>query len=320
MKALPKPIDPNVLVGIEHSDDAAVYRLTDDMAIVATVDFFTPIVDDPYYFGAIAAANALSDVWAMGARPLFALNLVAFPDKELPLSVLTEVLRGGSEKAREAGISVLGGHTVKDKEPKYGMAVIGIVHPQRILTNDRAQPGDHLVLTKPIGTGIISTAIKQGECPPEAEAAAIAAMATINKTAAEVMLNIGVSAVTDVTGFGLLGHLREMVQGGNVGASIAASYVPLLPAVEALAEQGAVPGGTRANMRSTHSAVEYDTTLTDTMRLILNDAQTSGGLLIAVPAEKSARLVEDMRAAGVTAAAVIGEILPEPKGKIFVRF
>lgn len=320
MKGLAKPTDPNVLVGIEHCDDAAVYKLSEELAIVATVDFFTPIVDDPYYFGAIAAANALSDIYAMGARPLLALNLVGFPEKDVPLSMLTEILRGGADKAREAGVSILGGHTIKDKEPKYGMAVIGTVHPLQIMTNDRARPGDHLILTKPIGTGIISTGIKQGKCPKEAEAAAVASMCALNKSAAETLRSARVSAVTDVSGFGLLGHLREMVEGSGVGATITASYVPLLPATEELARAGLVPGGTRANLRASQSAVAYDTSLSDTMRLILNDAQTSGGLLMAVAAEDSTLLIERLRGAGVPAAAVIGEILTEPIGRIFIRF
>lgn len=318
MKGLPKPIDPRVLVGIEHSDDAAVYQITDDLAIVATTDFFTPIVDDPYYFGAISAANSLSDIWAMGARPLFALNLVGFPEKGVSLSVLKEILRGGSDKAHEAGIHILGGHTVKDPEPKYGLVVIGLVHPAKIVTNATAQPGDQLILTKPIGTGIISTAIKQGKCPADVQTKAIETMSQLNQTASEAMQDVGVSACTDVTGFGLLGHLRGMVLASQIGARIYAARVPILPGTEDLARQNAIPGGTKANLRSTAPIVEYLSDIGDELKAILNDAQTSGGLLISVPDNKTARLISALQERGVSEAALIGEILPEPKGKIVV--
>ncbi len=307
-----------MLVGTEHSDDAAVYKLSAEVAIVATTDFFTPIVDDPYYFGAISAANSLSDVWAMGARPLFALNLVGFPDKGLPLTVLKDILRGGSDKAHEAGIHILGGHTVKDPEPKYGLVVIGICHPGKIVANSSAKPGDTLILTKPIGTGIISTGIKIGICPPEVEQRAIETMAQLNKKAAEIMIDIGVSACTDITGFGLLGHLREIVNGSNVGARLVARNVPILPGLRELIGKNAVPGGTKANLRSTAKDAEYGQTVDEAQKIILNDAQTSGGLLISVPESQAKQLMSNLKEAGVTEAAVVGAILNHPKGKISV--
>jgi selenide,water dikinase len=318
LKSLASPLDPNVLVGIEHSDDAAVYKVRDDLAIVATTDFFTPIVDDPYYFGAIAAANALSDIWAMGARPLFALNLVGFPDKDLPLETLKSILLGGSDKAHEAGIHILGGHTIKDREPKYGLVVIGLIHPDRVVANSTAQPGDRLILTKPIGTGIISTAIKQGKCPKEVECVAVETMCRLNKTAGEIMQEFSVSACTDVTGFGLLGHLREMVLGSGVGAVLYAERVPVLPGTLALVKEKAVPGGTRANLKSLAATAQYSNDITEEMKIILNDAQTSGGLLIAVPEARSRALLDALHQAGVNEAALIGELTSEPVAKIRV--
>ena len=314
---LPPITDPNVLVGPETRDDAAVYRLTDGLALVLTVDFFTPIVDDPYAFGQIAAANSLSDVYAMGGRPIAMLSIVGFPRDTLPMSVLGEVLRGGAEKAREAGVSVVGGHSIDDAEPKVGYAVVGLVHPARIWRNVGARPGDALVLTKPLGTGIISTAIKQAKASERAVTAAIRMMATLNRAAAEAVATVPVHAVTDVTGFGLLGHLREMTVGSKVRVRLHAGRIPLLPDVEALAAAGLVPGGTRRNLHAVASAVRWDPSLPEPRRLVIGDAQTSGGLLVATP--DGPALLQALAAAGVEEAAQIGEVVAEdPDGTIEV--
>jgi selenide,water dikinase len=304
--------DPAVLVDASTVDDAAVYRISSDRALVATVDFFTPLVDDPYDFGRIAAANALSDLYAMGARPLFALNIVAFPRDRLDENMfgenlLGEILRGGSEVARDAGIAVVGGHSVDDPEPKYGMCAIGEVHPDRIIRNSSAQPGDALVLTKPIGTGIIATAIKKEAAPPDAIRAAVDSMTTLNRAASDAMREVGVHAATDVTGFGLLGHLRNMLRASGVGARIHASAIPLLPHALELAKAGFVPGGTRRNLADIE--VQWDASLSEARRLVISDAQTSGGLLIALPKENVGKLLGLLSRHSPMPAAAIGEIL-----------
>jgi selenide,water dikinase len=304
-------------VGPETSDDAAVYRLTDGLALVLTVDFFTPIVDDPYAFGQIAAANSLSDVYAMGGRPITMLSIVGFPRDKLPMAVLGEMLRGGSEKAQEAGVSVVGGHSIDDAEPKIGYAVVGLVHPGRVWRNVGARPGDVLVLTKPLGTGIISTAIKQGKAPERAVTAAVKTMATLNRAAAEAAATVAVHAVTDITGFGLLGHLREMTRGSRVRTRLHAGRIPLLPDVVALAEAGLVPGGTKRNLQAVAETVRWDPGLSATLRTVIGDAQTSGGLLVATP--DGPALLRALAAAGVEGAAQIGEIVAEdPAGAIEV--
>jgi selenide,water dikinase len=298
--------DPAVLVDASTVDDAAVYRISADRALVATVDFFTPIVDDPFDFGRIAAANALSDLYAMGARPLFALNIVGFPRDRLHENLLGEILRGGSEIAREAGIAVVGGHSVDDAEPKYGMCAIGEVHPDAIIRNSTARPGDVLVLTKPIGTGIIATAIKKEAAPPEAVSAAIASMTTLNRGASDAMREAGVHAATDVTGFGLLGHLCNMLRASGVGARLHASAIPLLPHALELAQAGFVPGGTRRNLADVD--VQWDDAIPETLRIVIADAQTSGGLLIALPEENVAALQRSLVAHSAPTAAVIGTL------------
>ena len=290
--------DARVLVDASTGDDAAVFQLDDERALVATADFFTPIVDDPYDFGRIAAANALSDVYAMGARPLFALNLVAFPRKLLDRGLLGDILRGGAEMARAAGIAIVGGHSIDDAEPKYGLSVVGEVHPARIIRNIGARVGDVLVLTKPIGTGIIATAIKNERAPAESVAAAVASMTTLNRAASEIMLRVGVHAATDVTGFGLLGHLHEMLRGSGVGAQLRASAVPLLPGAKELVQAGNVPGGTRRNHADAAAVTTWSPAIPEWQQLLLCDAQTSGGLLIAC----------DRNVADEFAASVIGEI------------
>jgi selenide,water dikinase len=310
--------DPNLLVGMETCDDAAVYRLTSDLALVQTIDYITPLVDDPYQFGQIAAANSISDIYAMGARPVLALNLVAFPSGALPMEVLGEILRGGADKAQEADVRIIGGHSIDDREPKYGLAVTGFIHPDRILRNSTARPGDRLVLTKPLGMGIVSTAIKRDLASADLIERAVRIMATLNKNAAVAASEVGVNACTDVTGFGLLGHLHEMTAGSGTGAAISSAQVPVLPDVVELATQGVVPGGTQRNLAFVEPFVSFDATVSEVQRLILADAQTSGGLLLAVPAERAAALVQALEAGGVPVRAEIGEITEDPAGHIRV--
>lgn len=314
IKFLPKNTDPRVLVGTE--DDAGVYKLSDEIAIVQTVDFFTPIVDNPYDFGAIAATNALSDIYAMGAKPITALNLVAFP-KDGPLEVLGEIMRGGADKAREAGVSIIGGHSIDDKEPKYGMAVTGILHPDRIIQKGNVQAGDKLVLTKPLGIGIIATAIKAGRATDAMIATAVRSMTTLNKLASEAMVEVGVKGATDITGFGLLGHLREMLRQSCLSARLSLANVPFISGVRDLAKIF-IPAGTRANLRYVNDALIWDEGITEDEKLILADAQTSGGLLIAVAPEKLNSLLAGLEARGVETRAVIGEVVADDAGKIFV--
>jgi selenide,water dikinase len=310
--------NPALLVGIETGDDAAVYRLRPDLALVVTTDFFTPIVDDAFTFGGIAVANALSDVYAMGGTPLLALNLVAFPSKELPLSILSDILRGGMEKAHEAGIDIVGGHSVEDPEPKYGLAVTGTVHPDRIIRNSTARAGDQLILTKPLGTGIISTAIKHGVAPAAAEAAAVASMLQLNAAAAAAMAELPVSAATDITGFGLLGHLHTLALASGVSATIQSAAVPSFPGAEALADAGEVPGGTRSNEKWLRGSVQWSEAVGAARRILLCDAQSSGGLLIAVPEPIRPRL-EAALAARKVSAFHIGAITDGAPGTIVVQ-
>jgi len=309
LRQLPPSTDPNLLVGTNTADDAGVYRISADLALVQTVDFFTPVVDDPYWFGAIAATNALSDIYAMGGTPLTALNIAAFPIGTLPLDILTEILRGGADKLREAGATIVGGHTVDDPEPKYGLAVTGLIHPDRILTNAGALPGDALVLTKPLGSGIATTAIKRGMASDELRDTAIALMATLNRAAAEAMLEVGAHAATDITGFGLLGHLGEMAAGSGLAAAISASAVPLLPEVLALAAQGVVPDGSRRNLEALAGRLNWDPAVEEAQRLVLGDAQTSGGLLIALPAAAADTLLAALAHRGVEGALIGGMVV-----------
>ena len=296
------------MVGIQTGDDAAVYRLRDDLALVQTVDFFPPIVDDPYQFGAIAVANALSDVYAMGGTPLLALNLVGFP-VGLPREILVSILKGGYEKAAEAGVLIVGGHTVDDAEPKYGLAVTGLIKPGDQITNSGAKPGDVLVLTKPIGTGIITTAGKNQAVDAGVLAGAVSVMETLNKGASSAMGHVGVNAATDVTGFGLLGHLNAMMQGSGTTARVYWSKAPLLPGLWELAEQGIAPGGTQRNLASLEHSVRWHESLSHNVRVVLCDAQTSGGLLISVAQDKLDVLLEQLAEHGVAGAAVIGEVM-----------
>lgn len=321
MRFLPPNIeDANLIVGLETSDDAGVYRLNEEQAIVQSVDFFTPVVDDAYAFGQIAAANALSDIYAMGAKPLTALNLVSFPVDKLNMEIMARILQGGSEKIREAGAVLVGGHSIDDAEPKYGLAVTGIVHPERVLTNARAKPGDILVLTKPLGVGIITTGIKRGIVSAEAEAEVIAVMAALNKGAAEAAVEAGVQAATDVTGFGFLGHLYEMLQASGVSAQVHAGAVPVLESVWECIRQKAVPGGTQANMQYLEEWVDFAGDVPEETRIVLFDAITSGGLLLAVSEERLGILLESLADRKTPAAAVVGLVRKGTPGKITVFY
>jgi selenide, water dikinase len=306
--------DARALVGHETRDDAAVYLLSPTEAIVETVDFFTPVVDDPYWFGRIAAANAFSDVWAMGGRPIFALNLVGFPVNGLPMEVLAEILRGGAETAAAAGAPILGGHSIDDPEPKYGMAVTGLVHPDRILRNVGARPGDQLLLTKPLGSGILTTAIKRGTATPEQVAGVTAVMAELNRAAGEVFAASGaVSALTDVTGFGLLGHAWGMAEGSKVVLHFDAESVPVQPGALALAERDVVPGGSKANLTWISPHVRFGAGVLPALRIVLADAQTNGGLLAAVHPDRVAAVTGLLADRGISAAHV-GEVRAATEG------
>jgi selenide,water dikinase len=314
---LPPVTDPNVLVGSNTADDAAIYKLTDDLALVLTTDFFTPIVDAPRDFGRVAAANALSDVYAMGGKPTSALSIVGFPDS-LPATVLGEILAGASAVASEAGIAIVGGHTIKSEEPIFGLAVVGTVHPGRVLANAGAKPGDALVLTKPLGLGIITTAAKNDQDAKSAITEAIRVMTTLNRAAAEVLTRFEVHALTDVTGFGLLGHLRNITAASGVTAEVWADRVPVLPAAREYVKAGIAPGGTRANWKFLADWVEYAADVPQEEQLLLSDAQTSGGLLAAVPEASAGEVARALAAAGTLASAVVGRVTGSGRGKIRV--
>ena len=316
---MPKIKNPNVLVGFNLADDAGVYKIRNDLALVQTVDFFPPVVDDPYDFGAIAAANALSDIYAMGGKPLSALNIVGYPPQSLSLSVLDEILRGGADKAQEADVAIIGGHTIKTKEPIYGMAVTGTIHPDKIVTNATAKVGDSLVLTKPLGIGIITTAIKKEQVEGKWVAEAVKIMTFLNKSASEAMLSVGINACTDITGYGLLGHLCELVQASKVGAKIFLSKVPVIDFAWELAKRKIVPGGTLANLSFIEQKVDWEGEITEEAKLILSDAQTSGGLLISVPKEKEKKLLDRLISKGVPNPVVIGEIVEDRRCRIQVK-
>jgi selenide,water dikinase len=304
---------------MERAEDAGVYKLAADLAIVQTVDFFTPVVDDPYDFGRIAVTNSLSDVYAMGGKPLTALNVVCFPQNSMDISVLHEVLRGGLDQMNAAGVILLGGHTVDDPELKYGLAVTGTIHQDKVVHDNSAKTGDRLILTKPLGTGIISTAIKGNAASREAIDAIVKSMAALNDKASELMLAAGVNACKDITGFGLLGHAAEMIEGTDVGMIIEAAAVPLFSAVKELAEMGMIPGGLHRNRDFRQGMIDIDGSVPQYLQDILFDPQTSGGLLIAVPQKKAALLLEKLHREGVTEAAIIGEVKAENKGRIRVR-
>ena len=309
--------DPNVLVGHTTGDDAAVYRLTDDRALVVTADFFTPVVDDPYDFGRIAATNALSDIYAMGAKPLFVLNLVGFPRRLLSEGILDEIMRGGSDVMRSVGVPILGGHSVDDDEPKYGLVAIGEVDPVRMVTNSSARAGDALILTKPFGSGVIATAIKSAQAPENVVAIAVDSMTTLNADAASVMISNGITAATDVTGFGLLGHLRSLMRASKVSATLQADKVPMLLGARKLAEAGHIPDGSKRNLDDLASDVSFETSVDEVTKILLADAQTSGGLLMSVPAERLENVTDGLAETASTVA-VIGHVAQGPAGKIKV--
>jgi selenide,water dikinase len=311
--------NPNVLVGFNSVDDAGVYKLREDLALVQTVDFFPPVVDDPYDFGAIAAANALSDIYAMGGKPLSALNIVGFPPKTMPLPVLGQILRGGADKAQEADVAIIGGHTIKTREPIYGLAVTGTIHPEKIISNATAKVGDSLVLTKALGIGLITTAIKKEQIEEKWVEEAVKTMTFLNRLASEAMLDVGIDACTDITGYGLLGHLWELAEASKVGARILLSKVPVINVAWELAREKIIPGGTLANLKFVRDKVDWDKEITEEAKLILSDAQTSGGLLIAVAKEKEQKLMDGLVSRGVPNPVVIGEIIEDQRCRIQVK-
>lgn len=319
LEGLPAESDPNLLVGAGTADDAGVYRLNDQLALIQTVDFFTPIVNDPYLFGQIAAANALSDVYAMGGKPICAMNVCCFPVKDMGSAVFREILKGGQEKVHEAGAALVGGHSVEDPELKYGLSVSGLVHPERLVTNAGLKPGQRLVLTKPLGTGVIATALKANLASPEAVAQAVELMRALNAPAVEVMSACQVTGGTDITGFGLLGHALEMARASEVGVEIEAQAVPVLAEAREMASMGMVPIGSHANRgfcdQHLSTQGQVDAILLD----LLADAQTSGGMLMGLPPEKLDKALEMLKGLGLLGA-VVGRAVQENPGTITVRF
>jgi selenide,water dikinase len=309
LHSLPPSKHPDLIVGTETSDDAGVFRLRPDLAIVNTVDFFTPIVDDPFTFGQIAAANALSDVYAMGAEPKTALNIVAFPKGKMDVEILAEILRGGCERAAEAGAVVLGGHSIIDEELKYGMAVTGVIHPNQVIRNVGVQAGDALVLTKPLGTGIVTTALKRRKVATTSLKAAVASMVALNRTASAIMRTFPVHACSDVTGFGILGHALEMAGGSGITIVLESATLPLLPGARRLAEQGYLTGGCRRNRDYLGDKITIGASVAEGLVEVAMDPQTSGGLLIAVPGDRAQHLVDALHAAGVDAATRVGRAI-----------
>jgi selenide, water dikinase len=311
--------DPNLIVGMERPDDAGVYKISDDLALILTLDFFTPIVDDPYDFGQIAVANALSDVYAMGGRPLLAMNIICFPGKGMDVSILHEILRGGSDKMREAGVLLVGGHSVDDNEIKYGLSVTGTVHPGKVLKNTGARPGDAVILTKHLGTGIISTAVKAGMADEASVKKIIRSMKALNSKPAEIMGGFTVNACTDITGFGLIGHASEMIEGTDVGMTILAARVPVFSEALVYAGMGLIPGGAYRNQEYRALMVDVGHGIDDVMVKVLCDPQTSGGLLIALPVTEAHSLLSALHEQGIEEAAVIGEITDTHPGRIVIK-
>ena len=319
MRLLPEqePV-PELLVGHETSDDAGVYKLTDDIALIQTIDYFTPIVDDPYMFGQIAAANALSDVYAMGGEPKTVLNIVGYPVKKLGPDMLAEILRGAGDKVKEAGAVTIGGHSIDDQEPKFGLSVTGLAHPEAIWKNVGAEPGDLLVLSKPIGVGIMTTGIKRSAVTAEQEQEVTETMALLNKSAADALKEFTPHAVTDVTGFGLLGHGSEIARGSNVSFEISLSKVPVLDGTYDLAAKGVVPGGSKSNHKWLEDDVHYED-ISNEEQLVLCDAITSGGLLVSLPESEAERYVEALKNKGLDHSAIIGKVTEKKDKLIYVK-
>ena len=305
-------------MGLDRADDAGVYKISDHLALIQTVDFFTPIVDDPYWFGQIAAANALSDIYAMGGVPKTAMNLVGFPVKKMDISVLRQIIQGGLDKMKEAGVVLVGGHSLEDDELKYGLSVTGFVHPDRVLTKKNLKVGDHLILTKPLGTGVINTAIKAALASQQTIDKVTKIMATTNQKAAETMAKYEVHACTDITGFGLLGHIAEMVEGQNLGIRLHASDIPILPEALEFASMGLFPAGAYNNKEFRSCMVEFSPSIDSILADLLFDPQTSGGLLISVSYSDAKALVQDLHKAGLTDCSIIGQVIENPPGKIVV--
>jgi selenide,water dikinase len=317
---LPLISDPHLLTGYEHAEDAGVYKMSDDLALVQTVDFFTPTVDDPYIFGQIAATNAINDIYAMGGKPLTAMNIVCFPIKTMDKSVLKDVLRGGLDKMREAGVLLVGGHSVEDSEIKYGLSVTGTIHPDRVLFNRGARIGDKLILTKPLGTGIISTALKANAVHESLLQKSIACMTQLNKKACELMLAAGdIHSCTDITGFGFLGHACETIEGSDVGLRIHSAAIPILEGVRDLVETGYLPGGLYRNRNFRIDQIEKAPTCPDWIFDVCFDPQTAGGMFFSLPAAKAQALTETLHAAGMINAAVVGDVVGRHPGKIFIE-
>ena len=312
------PSDENVIIGLDRADDAGVYRVSDELALIQTVDFFTPIVDDPYWFGQIAAANALSDVYAMGGTPKTAMNLVAFPSKTMDLSILRQMIQGGVDKLKEAEVTLIGGHSIEDKEIKYGLSVTGFIHPKRVLAKKNLKPGDRLILTKPIGTGIVNTAIKANMVSEQLSEKVTRVMAALNRDAALIMANFDISACTDVTGFGLLGHLAEMVNGSGCSARIVSGQVPFIPEAEEFAAMGLIPAGAYKNREFREQMITISEAVPRTIQDLLFDPQTSGGLLISVSNVHCADLVSALKNGGIADAAPIGDIIDSQEERIRV--
>lgn len=317
LRQLPTVTDPRFLGKI--GDDALVYRISAELAIVQTIDYITPVVDDPFAFGRVAAANALSDIYAMGATPVFALNLIGFPVRSLPLVHMEQILLGGAEMVAAAGAVIAGGHSIEDHAPKYGLAVTGFVHPDRLVTKAGGRPGDVLFLTKPLGSGVITTALDQGRAPRALESDVLALMTALNKGAAEVMVQAGATACTDVTGFGLAGHLHELARASGVAARMQSRSVPLLAAARGLIQAGAISDGTRRNSRAAGDYVTWTPEVDEPARLLFCDAQTSGGLLIAVPAARRSEMAAALAGAGCLAVAEIGQLVEGTPGAILVE-
>lgn len=309
--------DENLLVGISTSDDASVYKITDDIALVQTLDFFTPVVDDPYEYGQIAAANSLSDVYAMGGEPKLALNITCFPE-DLPKDIIKNILKGGHDKVREANAMIIGGHTVEDKEPKYGLSVTGFIHPKDVVTNCNAKPGDALILTKPLGLGILNTGIKAGIVSEEGYKTAVHVMTELNKFSKDAMMKVGVNSCTDITGFGLLGHAFEMAQGSNVTIKFNSGSIPIIEEALSLAKMGIIPGGAYKNMEYIKDFVKISESVPQEIADCIFDPQTSGGLLISLEKEKSELLLNELKNSS-TPYAVIGEVLEKQEYSIIVE-